>query len=88
MKYVYLTIIASILVSACSTEPLKLGTEYGWYCNASNQKDLDKSKFKKISIPGQKEDSCIQMKADQDNYWDFYLRDYEKDRLPGMPDLQ
>ena len=49
MKYVYLTIIASILVSACSTEPLKLGTEYGWYCNSNNQKDLDKSKFTPIS---------------------------------------
>jgi uncharacterized protein YceK len=88
MKKIYVALIGCLLVAGCSTEPLKIGTEYGWYCNNQYQKELDKSKFKKISIPGEKDGSCIQMKADQDTYWDFYIRDYEKDRLPEMPELQ
>jgi hypothetical protein len=87
MNKIYLTLITLLLATGCSTEPLKLGTEYGWYCNAKYQDVLDDSKFKKISIPGQKSGTCIQLKADQEAYWDFYIRDYEKDRLPGMPDL-
>jgi hypothetical protein len=86
MKKIYVSILGLICLMGCSETPLKLGQEYGWYCNAQYQNVLDKSKFKKIQIPGQKEDSCILMKADQDAYWDFYIRDYEQDRLPGKPD--
>ena len=88
MNKICVALVGVFLMAGCSSDPIRIGTEYGWYCNDQYQAVLDKSKFKKISIPGVKEDSCIQMRSDQDAYWDFQLRDYEANRLPGMPELQ
>lgn len=85
MKKNIIMIILAITstITACSNMQKKqlLGQEIAWYCGTS-------AAVKKTGFTPFKEEKkeCVEMKADRESYWDFYIRDYEKDGLPNMPD--
>ena len=85
MKKIVGLLIISIIATGCGSAKIKkdFGEEYGWLCTSKE----NAKKFVKYSVPGQEEDTCIKLHNDKDTTRDFFVRDWEKELLPPMPDL-
>jgi hypothetical protein len=77
--------LLSVMVTGCGSTPIKMdfGTEYGWLCTSKE----NAKRFVKYEVPGEQDGTCIKLPNEKDPTRDFYVRDYEKDTLPPMPDL-
>ena len=80
------TILGFFLIlinSGCSSDQVKENyeVEYGFICTNAKMPESDE----KFRLPGS--DNCWKINAYWDNTSGFYLRDWERDQLPSMPDL-
>ena len=87
MKQIIIAVGFSLLMVGCGSVPKKthFGQDLAWFCG--NKKAVKKTGFAPVNDPSQPEDTCVEMNVDADPYWDFYVREYERDQLPDMPDL-
>jgi hypothetical protein len=85
-KILLLTILATYALTGCSSNPIKydFGVEYGWLCT-TNENANKLAKYGKV--PGEEDGTCVKIEVEKDPAKDFYIRDWEKDELPPMPDL-
>lgn len=82
---VFLLVISIIVFAGCasSTKKTSLASDTGYLC-------VGKDKAKKTGFPNQggaesPKNECIQIPADNDQSWDYQVREYERDDLPSMP---
>lgn len=84
---IHLSVVILSLTSCSSVEVNESFMEdYGIVCPMLDKKTERKltKEMKKISIGGK---DCVKVKIDKDPSRDYYLREWEKGRLPEMPDL-
>ena len=87
-----LILLFPFLITACSSTRVKddIMEDYGTVCpvtlTEAQSDDMEQitKNMNKIKLNGQ---TCIKVKMDKDPARDYYLREYEKDSLPEMPDL-
>lgn len=85
MRNALVIMLGLVMISGCSSSRIKkdFGTEYGWLCTSKE----NAKKFVKYKVPKEEEGTCIKLRNSKDPTADFYVRDYEKNTLPPMPDL-
>ena len=90
MKRLLFFLFFGMLISGCSSTPKQnFGVEYGFYCvpaNTAGLKEYPKDQIYK-DVPGYENGTCVKVEWDKDPTWDYYVRGYEQNDLPEMPDI-